>query len=107
VKELPDFYGRLKQLTENIRDTVKAVEPETAIPVSQIDPKFQDLLSQLKSVLETKDMRETDNLLAEIEGMQLDKAVQEKVAFISEQVLMGEYDNAIESIAALMGENHG
>jgi hypothetical protein len=47
-------------------------------------------------------MKETDRLLAEIESMPLDAAMQEKAAVISEHVLMSEYQKALETVNHLL-----
>jgi CheY-like chemotaxis protein len=92
-EKLPVFYQKLQETTANIGEAVKEVEAET--PVSQGDPQVQELLVQLKSALEVKNMKETDRLLAEIEGMPLDAALRNKIIAVSDQVLITEFSEAL------------
>jgi hypothetical protein len=55
-------------------------------------------LSNLKSALEAKNMKEIDRLLEEIEQLPLDSETREQLNAVSDKVLMGEYKGAVEAI---------
>jgi CheY-like chemotaxis protein len=103
-EKLPAFYQFLKETAKNIRDAVTAVEPEAAAetPVAQNDPQLHDLLSQLKSALETKNMKEIDRLLAGLEALPMDAHMRNKIAAVSDKVLITEFTEALDIINKLM-----
>ncbi|MDR1100655.1 MAG: response regulator [Treponema sp.] len=96
--------GFCKDLTELIREIGKALEKgkekKEAPPGG--GRRMADTLSALRAMLETKNMKETDRLLAELEAA-ADAETAEQITNISDKVLMGEYQKAIDLINILFG----
>jgi HPt (histidine-containing phosphotransfer) domain-containing protein len=94
---LPGFH---KNLAELVRGIGKALEEghEEKEPGPREEGKIADTLSALRTALETKNMKETDRLLAELEA---DGETAERITDISDTVLMGEYQKAIDLINIL------
>jgi signal transduction histidine kinase/ActR/RegA family two-component response regulator/HPt (histidine-containing phosphotransfer) domain-containing protein len=107
-KTLPFFHEHLTQLIEAIGKALEEknrpwkVESEGK-NLSQASPSAPHTsLPTLKKALETKNMKEIDKLLEEIEQLSLDAETREQINVISDKVLMGEYEGAIESVNILL-----
>jgi CheY-like chemotaxis protein len=106
-KILPLFHENLARLIEAIEKElrVKSEEkkaPLTSLPALHTPLSFHTSLSALRSALETKNMKEIDRLLEEIEQLPLDTATRELINTVSDKVLMGEYQGAIENVTILL-----
>jgi CheY-like chemotaxis protein len=100
---LPRFCEHLTGLIEGITTALeeKKEEKETGLqPVTEGKKALQDSLPALRTALETKNMKDIDRLLAELEAAS-DGETAAGIADISDKVLMGEYEKAIESINIL------
>jgi HPt (histidine-containing phosphotransfer) domain-containing protein len=110
-KILPGFYGRLAELIAGIGDKVKSEDSEVRNEDSGVGSGEDESSSiphsslfTLKEALETKNMKEVDRLLEEMEELPLDAETRDQLNGISDGVLMGEYGGAIAVIEAIMGE---
>jgi HPt (histidine-containing phosphotransfer) domain-containing protein len=100
-KTLPGFHKRLVELIDAIGKEVKSGEEGSpAIPHSSLD--IHSSLLALKGALETKNMKETDRILEEMEQLPLGVEAMGLINTVSDKVLMGEYEGAIETIALLL-----
>jgi CheY-like chemotaxis protein len=111
---LPGFYEHLVQLLEGIgkvleedrsrelpgtaRNSPEGTEksPETSAP------SCFSALSALRAALDAKSMKEVDRLFEEIDRLPLDAITRDAVNDISDRVLMGEYEEALEGITILL-----
>jgi CheY-like chemotaxis protein/HPt (histidine-containing phosphotransfer) domain-containing protein/anti-sigma regulatory factor (Ser/Thr protein kinase) len=114
-KTLPLFHEHLTQLIEAIGKNLKESEEgekreqlamrsesfPTAHSSLHLSPSFQTSLSLLKEALEAKNMKAIDKLLEEIEQLPLDTETRELINAVSDKVLMGEYEGAIEGVNIL------
>jgi signal transduction histidine kinase/CheY-like chemotaxis protein len=105
---LPGFYEELSELVkvigEALSDGRERAEGKGEQQESVLMPAVRPLLASLKAGLEAKDMKEIDKLIEELEGMSLDGKSRENINAISDKVLMGEYQEAIENINAILEE---
>jgi CheY-like chemotaxis protein len=106
-ERLPKFHKHLVLLIEGI-EKVLDEKTEDAAPrdgIAQPDPSLSSglwtSLSVLRSALEAKDMKEIDRILEETEKYPLDAEIREQINAISDRVLMGEYQMAIETINSI------
>jgi CheY-like chemotaxis protein len=100
---LPRFCEHLARLIEGITTALEERrEAEGPGPQSGGEGKtaLLDSLPALRTALETKNMKDIDRLLAELEAA-ADGETAEGITDISDKVLMGEYEKAIESINIL------
>jgi signal transduction histidine kinase/DNA-binding response OmpR family regulator len=105
AEKLSQFREHLTKLIEGIRNVVveEKREGESGEPQTENAAKETvfNLLSTLRAALETKNMKEIDKLLEEIEQLPLDTETREQINAVSDKVLMGEYTEAIETINIL------
>jgi signal transduction histidine kinase/CheY-like chemotaxis protein len=107
--ELPEFRERLEALIEGIG---KALEEKVREPKERSEEKesaqqgsrsaLQTLLSALKAALEAKNMKESDRMLEELETLAMDAEDRDAVNGVSDKVLMGEYQEAVQDINFLI-----
>jgi CheY-like chemotaxis protein len=108
-EKLPRFYEGLKQTTQAIHHALAAVagaaaasqdaaaaEGEAAVSASF--PIFQEL----RDALQRADIETADRIIGELNANTSDPASMEALMEISNQVLMAEYEKAIEIINALI-----
>jgi signal transduction histidine kinase/CheY-like chemotaxis protein len=104
---LPLFREHLAGLIEGIGKALEEEreEREKGGPKARGGEKeaAADTLSALRAALETKNMKEIDRLLAELEQAAADRETSERITDISDRVLMGEYQKALEAINILLG----
>jgi CheY-like chemotaxis protein len=105
-KTLPLFREHLTELIGEIGKALKKSEKSevgneegNARPAPSTP---QILLAALRSALEVKNIKETDKLLAEIEGLPVDAKTRETINALSDQVLLGEYGKAVETLNILL-----
>ncbi|MDR1059487.1 MAG: response regulator, partial [Treponema sp.] len=105
---LPAFREGLTRLVEGTGKALKTGTPEKreAGDEKKGEGQAASLLSSglltLRAALEAKNMREIDRLLGEIERLPLDEKDQDSINAVSDKVLMGEYQGAIETIDILL-----
>jgi signal transduction histidine kinase/CheY-like chemotaxis protein/HPt (histidine-containing phosphotransfer) domain-containing protein len=102
---LPAFREHLTELIEGIGKILEEKREEKGGDLKTGD-KDRDaalpLLSALRAALETKNMKEIDRLLEEIEQLPLDTETRKQINAVSDKVLLGEYAEAVEILAILI-----
>jgi signal transduction histidine kinase/CheY-like chemotaxis protein len=110
AEKLPGFYQGLSELIAAIGGAIKN-EPQNEPGVMHNEENdhalFADTCALLKDALEAKNMKEIDRLLGEIEALPLDGETRERINALSDDVLMGEYDKALETAAVLFDNSAG
>jgi signal transduction histidine kinase/DNA-binding response OmpR family regulator len=96
IEGLPIFCERLTRLTGGI---AKALETKNLTAGSGARDAVSGSLAALRAALESKNMKAIDRLLEELEAADAETA--EGIADISDKVLMGEYQKAIEIVSRL------
>jgi HPt (histidine-containing phosphotransfer) domain-containing protein len=105
---LPSFYGGIEILAKGIEDALleKNKEPEDGAGGTGIDPARRLAgLEDLRRALESKNIKEIDRSLGELEKLTGDEETLKSLANISDQVLMSEYTGALELVHKLL-EDH-
>jgi signal transduction histidine kinase/CheY-like chemotaxis protein len=108
AEKLSAFYTLLSELVKAIGKET-AEEPFAASKLESTDTKeknrdvlaLKEKYASLKAALEAKNMEEIDSLLGELEKMPLDAEERGKIDAVSDLVLMGEYEGAIENITTM------
>jgi signal transduction histidine kinase/CheY-like chemotaxis protein len=96
------FYKNLTKLLQGIRVALEDREKEHGLPSNGAGKEATaETLAALRRVLETKNMKEIDRLFAELEQSAADARTIERITNISDKVLIGEYEKAIEGIDIL------
>jgi signal transduction histidine kinase/CheY-like chemotaxis protein/HPt (histidine-containing phosphotransfer) domain-containing protein len=103
---LPLFREHLIELIEGIQKNLTTNNTNNTNG-EQDNSAYKETVVLLKSALETKNMKEIDKLLEEIEKMSLDEKTRETVNAVSDKVLMGEYREAVELIGKCINESEG
>jgi CheY-like chemotaxis protein len=98
---LPSFRKHLTELIEEIEKVLERKNGETEIRGGRKE-NIMVSLSILRTALETKNMKEIDRLLEKIEQLPLEMETRKQINAISDKVLMGEYEGAIETINILL-----
>jgi CheY-like chemotaxis protein len=101
---LPGFYKCLTQLIEGIGKALKGSGASELGGRSEGKDASQTALSALRAALEAKNMREIDRMIEEIEQLSLDTKTRELINGISDKVLMGEYQKALNEVDKLLKE---
>jgi two-component system, sensor histidine kinase and response regulator len=109
-KQLPYFTGILKALVAGIRDWEKAMkerDSEKPAAASSLDHEtVTPLLRELAAALKSQKADDIDRILERLMARPLDTGIKTAVERISDEVLMAEYDKAVEILdSALKGEN--
>jgi HPt (histidine-containing phosphotransfer) domain-containing protein len=105
---LPGFYTRLSELikaiTEALLDSRERMEKSGQEQDSALLSTTHSLLSALRGALETKNMKEIDRIIEELEvgcgGTDLAKPVSD----MADKILMGEYEDAINGIDRMIDQ---
>jgi signal transduction histidine kinase/response regulator of citrate/malate metabolism len=100
-EKLPSFRERLGALAAEIGSALDLGSADPGPVV--IGPELKELLIQLRDALSTKNMREIDRLIAEMENHFADVRVKEIAGDFSDKVLVGEYAEVIRAIEDLTG----
>jgi signal transduction histidine kinase/CheY-like chemotaxis protein len=97
---LAGFCKDLTELLQGIKTTLEEAreEKENSPPDRTGQKAAPEMLAALRRALQTKNMKEIDRLLAELEQTVTDAATTKRIADISDKVLIGEYEEAIESV---------
>jgi CheY-like chemotaxis protein len=98
---LPLFHEHLIRLIEVIENFLEGKDEGTKTGSGKMED-LTALLSALKPALKTKEMKEIDRLLEEIEQLSLDARTRKAINAVSDKVLMGEYGGAIENVNILL-----
>jgi HPt (histidine-containing phosphotransfer) domain-containing protein len=98
---LPGFCGRLGDLVETAKKVLETGEGKEH-GLNEGDGGALQALSALRAALETKNMKEIDRLLEELEKAG-DPGIRNRISVVSDKVLMGEYAEA-EAILTMDGE---
>jgi signal transduction histidine kinase/CheY-like chemotaxis protein len=99
---LPRFRGHLTELIEGIGRALEETGEKRETGSGGTED-FAALFPVLRAALEAKNMKEIDRLLGKLEGLRLDPGTRERINAVSDKVLMGEYQEAIEIISSLPG----
>jgi signal transduction histidine kinase/CheY-like chemotaxis protein len=102
---LPAFYKRLTETIEGIGKALEEKQKELGEGLqgrSGTREELADLAAALQAALQSKNMKEIDRLVEEIEQRPLDTETRELINVVSDKTLMGEYDAAIERVNVLL-----
>jgi CheY-like chemotaxis protein len=106
-EKLGGFMERLGALTEGIRRALKAESP--VIPqgdsAARGSPELSPLLRELAEALQTEKLAAIDDILEELNRKPLDGKAHEALDSVSDDVLIAEYGNALETVITLL-EDH-
>jgi CheY-like chemotaxis protein len=98
-KEFPQYYGSLQKLVEDIRAAL-------ALAGGAVDTKpdaaSSPLLADLRQALEKEDIAAIDRLFAELEKKPLDDNTRERLAVVSDQVLVTEFKAAVKLLDEML-----
>jgi signal transduction histidine kinase/CheY-like chemotaxis protein/HPt (histidine-containing phosphotransfer) domain-containing protein len=97
-EHLTELVGKIEKVLEEKKERPRVKEGMITEAFPSLFPAIQTSFSLLKEALETKNIKEIDRLLEEIEGLPLDAAMREAINAVSDKVLMGEYEEAITMI---------
>jgi HPt (histidine-containing phosphotransfer) domain-containing protein len=106
TEKLPGFHGALSRLIEGIGQALDEKKEAPAEPGGE-DPSptaFHRSLAALKASLEAKDMKGIDRALGDLEKLPLAGKDREAVQAISDKVLMGEYEGAVDMVKEIKNE---
>jgi HPt (histidine-containing phosphotransfer) domain-containing protein len=109
VKQLPYFAGLLTKLVAGIRDWEKAMnDSEKPVAADRLDHEtVTPLLRELAAALKSQKADDIDRVLDHLMAQSLDVGIKTAVERISDEVLMAEYDKAVEILdSVLKGENN-
>jgi signal transduction histidine kinase/CheY-like chemotaxis protein len=106
--DLKSIAGTLPLFREGLAELVQGIEkaleekreerPAALLPWGEETKAVAETLSALREALEAKNMKEIDRLLAELEKAAADAKTRERIEAVSDKVLMGEYQGAIDFI---------
>jgi HPt (histidine-containing phosphotransfer) domain-containing protein len=102
---LPGFREHLAELVRGIEKALEdrgAEKDGGSNTAGGTESAAADLLPALRAALETKNMKEIDRLLAELENTAMDTETRERIEALSDKILMGEYGEALEEIDAIL-----
>jgi CheY-like chemotaxis protein len=111
AKKLPSFTGNLKTLCTAINGVLKPANatagntPASAENTGNVHPldtaAVKNSLTALKSALESRDIESIDRFMDDLEKVSAGAKVQESFEKISDHVLLGEYDRAVNVVNSL------
>jgi CheY-like chemotaxis protein len=106
-ENLPAFAKDLAELVEGIRAWENA-EKEESPPKGEQDHNNAvaviPLLQELAAALETENAGDIDRILEKLNGQSLNTKTKEALEKISDNVLMAEFDSAVEIVRSLLDE---
>jgi hypothetical protein len=110
AEKLPQFREHLTGLIKGIGKVLEKKNEGLRVndrmtessPVSS--PALQTLLPGLRAALDAKNMKEIDKLFGEIEQLSLDTETRERINDVSDHVLMGEYQKALDELDRFLKE---
>jgi HPt (histidine-containing phosphotransfer) domain-containing protein len=101
-KELPQYYAGLAEMTEAIRAVLSPAEG--SVDTKSDAAGWAPLLSDLRQALEQEDIAAIDRIFAELEKEPLDDKARERLAAISDQVLVTEFKAAIRLLDEMLSD---
>jgi CheY-like chemotaxis protein len=113
AKKLPAFTGNLKTLCTAIAGTLanaaaKNVAPHTGGNVDVVNTAaLKKTLTAIKSALESKDIESIDRFMDELEELSSGEQRRESFEKISDHVLSGDYDLAVNALNAFFPGDRG
>jgi signal transduction histidine kinase/CheY-like chemotaxis protein len=106
AEKLPGFYEHLSRIIDGIGKALDEKEGARSGGNGAGSPAGT-LLSFLKAALDTKNMKEIDRTLAELEKLPLDAKDRNAVNEVSDKVLMGDYQEAVETVNSVLAPGGG
>ena len=114
-EHLPVFTKRLEELANNINIVLKSLEarqnryasPENSSKQNSFAASESHLINKLGEALKSQKASEIEGILEELSQITIDVKIKDKLEKISDDVLLAEYDCAIETIkeiSAIIGE---
>jgi CheY-like chemotaxis protein len=106
AQALPAFTERLEALVEGIGAALEATStagPEEGAVIAGPAPGIAPLLRELAEDLQAKKAGDIDRALEELLRRKLDRKIRKTIEQISDDVLMAEYDKALETLNTLLG----
>jgi signal transduction histidine kinase/HPt (histidine-containing phosphotransfer) domain-containing protein/ActR/RegA family two-component response regulator len=101
-RTLPGFHERLGSLAGEIQKVLEAEREEKGEGLPGKNKEKKGLTAAaLRAALESKNMKEIDRLLAELEKAAADTETREAINAVSDKVLLGEYEAAIAAVAVI------
>jgi signal transduction histidine kinase/CheY-like chemotaxis protein len=100
-EQLPSFCERLSALTGKIGEMLAGSGEQDAAGGPEDDSALRERAGPLREALESINMTEIGRLIAEMERLAGNPKTRQIIAGLSRQVLMGEYDEAIETLDGL------
>jgi HPt (histidine-containing phosphotransfer) domain-containing protein len=102
-ESLPDFLGQLTALGKNIGDALEQGKPESRDdPDSRLPTPNFPLFTELAEALKSQKISEIKRILNTLNHQAQDSKLKEILERISDQVLMTEFDRAVEIIEELI-----
>ena len=102
-KQLPAFAGQITKLVKNVGSVLKedtGVEGNETPSTESLIP----LLRELEATLHSSKADDIDRILEELGEKSQDAKMRKALEKISDDVLMAEYDRAVETVRILAGE---
>ena len=99
-KKLPAFEKQLAELINNISRALESKEAEKPVAISSSLPV--SLLRELRAALKIQKLDDIDRILNDLGKKQLDSETRDILEKISDEVLMSEFDRALEIITGLL-----
>jgi HPt (histidine-containing phosphotransfer) domain-containing protein len=103
-ENLPAFERMLREITENIRTALRVDEtavPDLVSPNSSFLIPNSSLFSELATALKSQKADDIDEALERLMLQPMDPAIKAAAEQISDEVLMAEYDKAVEILDRL------
>jgi HPt (histidine-containing phosphotransfer) domain-containing protein len=105
-KALPGFHGHLARIIEGIGKALEETGGAREAGGGEQEA-LAALFPALQAALAARSMKEIDKLLEEIEALSLDTKTREGINLVSDSVLMGEYEAALETVNGLLDPGGG
>jgi signal transduction histidine kinase/CheY-like chemotaxis protein len=105
-EHLPSFAQQLKELTENIRNTLQlneAAAPDLESPIAIANSVgASPLLNELADALKSQKITEIKRILNTLDQQTMDSQLKKTLEQVSDQVLMTEFDSAAKILEELI-----
>jgi HPt (histidine-containing phosphotransfer) domain-containing protein len=101
-KTIHSFHQHLFTLAQDIKRVLEEVPDTEDIKTETYNiPVVSPLFETLRIALQSKNIKKADKTLKELETVSSSIAISRTIAAVSELILMGDYNDAIEKIDAL------
>jgi HPt (histidine-containing phosphotransfer) domain-containing protein len=107
-ENLPSFYEGIEVLVKGIEEALSEPHKKDRARGDGgpgTEPLYLAGFEELRRELESKNIKEIDRILGALEKMAEDEKIQKMLADISDQVLMSEYDGALDIVHKLIEKN--